>query len=264
MLEFPLPSNELPGPQRFLDLGFAIMPCWICRVRFPGLRWPMPPCMGLPVCDLCISINHHMLECLTTMEARQKYRVKDLSKLPWVSSPVAMLKTRFYREFDVRVQAIREQGGPKCFQKAQDAWQTRAIKRRRKTLVKHYADLARLGRDFSKQALLAGLNPMECVDLREKLESHEDEADRMFKEEALQQLSLLRRMVPPKCPIENWSELEPSAVDKAKWARVEYPKAIAPLPSDEAYESYKFRVLHGKWRHPVDIWAHIYLPVVCN
>lgn len=79
MHEYPVLSNGAPGFLKFLEGPFER--CLTCNFQFTNLRWPMAPHKGLTICDLCICMKHDTLRCLTTMEARHKYRVKDLSKL---------------------------------------------------------------------------------------------------------------------------------------------------------------------------------------
>jgi hypothetical protein len=77
------------------------------------------------------------------------------------------------------VLAVRERGGPTGFNSAIEDRRAKVIKERRKRLVQHYHDLAELGRCFQTQAVLAGLNPTECIDLRANFESREQELERL-------------------------------------------------------------------------------------
>ena len=135
MHEYPVPFNGASGPQRCL-IGLCWRRCSICHDRYTNMQWPIPPHDGLTICNFCFFKKLNKLGYIPTMEARQKYRVKDLSGLQWIPDPWPTLhRTRYYKESDVRVLAVREQGGPKRFQKAQEAWQTRDIMRRKKNSV---------------------------------------------------------------------------------------------------------------------------------
>jgi hypothetical protein len=142
---------------------------------------------------------------------------------------------------------VREQGGPQCFKKARKAWQQRIVTRRRTNLVKHYEDLATLGRDFETQAFLAGLNPSDCVNLRATLESPGAKEERLFTEEADRQLWLLSRLLPFEREMtdEEYKEL------CLRWtadpqARLDRLDASPPLTTNQTYAAYKQRARYNK------------------
>jgi hypothetical protein len=59
----------------------------ICKWVRVCFQWPLPPTNGLTICDGCIETKYDVLNLLTTMDARRKYRLKDLSGLLWVPDP---------------------------------------------------------------------------------------------------------------------------------------------------------------------------------
>jgi hypothetical protein len=218
----------------------------------------MQPHKGLPICLSCVNFGmHRALDCLTTAEARWKYQIKDLSSLQWAPHPLGFVKSRFYRESDLRVLAVRERGGPTGFSSALEDRRANVIKERRKRLVQHYHDLAELGRCFQTQAVLAGLNRTECIDLRVKVESREQELERIFREEAIQQLSMLRCLVPLEPRQGFWTEADFSPIVKAKY-NFDYLINNALLPSEAAYVQYKKRA-QSRWRNVYDegVWTHL-------
>jgi hypothetical protein len=218
----------------------------------------MQPHKGLPICLSCVKFEmHRALDCLTTPEARRKYQIKDLSSLQWAPHPLGFVKTRFYRESDLQVLAVRERGGPTGFNSALEDRRAKVIKERRGRLVQHYHDLAELGRCFQAQAVLAGLNPTECTDLRAELESREQELERIFREEAIQQLSILRCLVLLEPRQGFWTKANFSPIVKAKY-KFDYLSNNALLPSEAAYQQYKKRA-QSRWRNLYDegVWTHL-------
>lgn len=181
MHEFSLSNDGSSGPLYF-ELALPQECCTTCKNAWTDLRWPMHPHQGLAICLRCLGLGlHRSLDCLTTTEAQQKYQIKDLSSLQWTSHPLGAVQTRYYREYDVRVLAIRERGGPVGFNKGEKARQTKVIMQQRKRLVKHYEDPAKLKRCFQTQAMLAGLNLADCIDLRASLECPEEQTERVFR-----------------------------------------------------------------------------------
>lgn len=257
MHEFPIPCRVAPGPLHFESVWPRDC-CKICNNEWTKLRWPLHPHKGSPICLSCLNFGlHRALDCLTTAEARRKYQIKDLSSLQWAPHPSSYIKTRYYRESDLRVLAVRERGGPTGFNSALEDRRAKAIKERRERLVKHYHDLAELGRCFQTQAVLAGLNPTECMDLRLKLENREQELERIFREEAIQQLSILRCLVPLEPQQGFWTEADFSPIVKAKYM-FDYLSNNALLPSEAAYQQYK-RCAQSRWRNLYDegVWTHL-------
>jgi hypothetical protein len=189
---------------------------------------------------------------VTTLEARRKYRVNDISGLRWVPHPYRgnfryyPSKTRYYLESDVRAHAVREKGGPHGFRNAHEAWQTRMVTRRRNNLVRHYRDLASLGRDFETQAFLAGLDLLDCIDVRTELESPQQRDKRLFVEEANRQLSLLSRLLPWKDEMtdDQYEDLCLRYLGDRQ-SRLSRLEAVPPLATNQAYAAYKHRALHN-------------------
>jgi hypothetical protein len=173
---------------------------------------------------------------------------------------LGFVKTRFYRESDLRVLAVQKQGGPTGFYGALEDRRAKVIKERRMRLVKHYHDLAELGRCFQKQAVLAGLNPTECMDLRANLESHKQDLERIFRKEPFQQLSILRCLVPLEPQQGFWTEADFLPIVKAKYM-FDYLSNNALLPSEAAYQQYK-KCAQSRWRNLYDEGVRTHLAVV--
>jgi hypothetical protein len=63
------------------------------------------------------------------MDARRKYRISNLSSLPWVPDPKPPYQARYYLKWDVILRALQENNGPQGLKKAREVRHKRAVDR---------------------------------------------------------------------------------------------------------------------------------------
>jgi hypothetical protein len=105
----------LPGPHPCIKL-YPMQGCTLCKRTDLCFRWPFPPHFEAAVCDDCIERRYNVLGCLTT-----KYRIRDLSGLPWVPDPRPPYQARFYLKTNIILRALQEHNRPQGFKKVREA-----------------------------------------------------------------------------------------------------------------------------------------------
>jgi hypothetical protein len=104
----------------------------ICEQSSFCYRWPFLHPLGAAVWSDCIAKRYDVLACVTTMDARRKYRVRDLFRLPWVRSPEPPYQARYYLKSNIIFRALQEKNEPRGLKKARDTRSKRAMARSEK------------------------------------------------------------------------------------------------------------------------------------
>jgi hypothetical protein len=104
MHHFLEPCNAPSGPKPVWEIR-PWQDCFKCKC-LTAVVWPLPPFEWSIICESCIQTGYKSLGCLTTMEARRLYHIRDLSTLQWVPHPEKRLQTRYYLKSDVSRLAV--------------------------------------------------------------------------------------------------------------------------------------------------------------
>jgi hypothetical protein len=122
----------LPGPHPCIKV-YPMQECTLCNQTDLCFRWPFSPYYEAAICEDCFERRYNVLGCLTTMDARRKYRIRDLSSLPWVPNPRPSYQARYYLRWNMILRALQENNGPQGFKEAREARSRRAMARLEKT-----------------------------------------------------------------------------------------------------------------------------------